>query len=92
MSSCPIPILLFPESLKSINIIIFSQSCGVDLGDKYVVIGGNGAERKVTQYKDTGFDRSLPELVIGRYDHACAKFRNGNGEEVSYIFWMFYVL
>ena len=73
-------------------IIIFSMSCGVDLGDKYIVIGGKGAERKVTQYKDTGFDRSLPELLFGRYNHACAKFRNGNGEEVSLIFFQLYVL
>ena len=44
-----------------------------------------GTEKKVTLYKDTGFDRSLSELLFGRYQHACAKFLNGNGEEVSFI-------
>ena len=70
-------------------IIIFSQSCGVDLGDQYVVIGGKGedAERKVTLYKDTGFYRSRPELLVGRYGHSCDKFQNGNGEMVSLTFY-----
>ena len=49
---------------------MFSDSCGVDLGDKYVVIGGvipqpNGAptrpevevKRKVTLYKDNGYTK-----------------------------------
>ena len=56
----------------------------------YLSIGGTGsrsvgADKKVTLYKDTGFDRSLSELLVGRYQHACAKFLNGNGEEVSFI-------
>ena len=69
-----------------INIIImFSQSCGIDLGDRYVVIGGKDkvAGRKVTLYKDTGFYRSRPELLVGRYGHSCAKFKQGNGEMVG---------
>ena len=56
----------------------------------YLSIGGTRrkgkeAEKKVTLYKDSGFDRSLSELLFGRYQHACAKFLNGNGEEVSFI-------
>ena len=68
------------------NIIMFSQSCGIDLGDQYVVIGGKGATRKVTVYKDIiGFYRALPELLFGRYGHSCAKFQQGNGEMVGFL-------
>ena len=64
----------------------------------YFSIGGTkgyrtvGAEKKVTLYKDTGFDRSLSELLVGRYQHACAKFLNGNGEEVSFILFYVFIL
>merc|ERR1712156_1230501 len=64
------------------------QSCGVDLGDRYLVIGGlinNLGGTKVTQYKDGGFDRVFPDLIIGRYGHACAKFQNGNGDEAIMV-------
>ena len=69
------------------NIIMFSQSCGIDLGDQYVVIGGKdeSARRKVTVYKDTSFYRSRPELQVGRYGHSCAKFQQGNGKMVGFL-------
>ena len=63
--------------------LIFRQSCGIDLGKRFVVIGGKGAERKVVRYKTTGFDRVLPELQQGRFSHVCAKFENGDGKQVS---------
>ena len=64
---------------------MFSQSCGIDLGDRYVVIGGKdeAAGRKVTLYKDTGFYRSRPDLLVGRHGHSCSKFQDGNGETVG---------
>ena len=67
-------------------------SCGIDMGDQYVVIGGWDLEnnirlRKVSLYNDDGFVRSLPDLILGRYEHACARFQNGNGEMVSLIFF-----
>ena len=68
------------------------NSCGIDMGDQYVVIGGWDREnqiglRKVRLYNDNGFVRSLPDLILGRYAHACARFQNGNGEMVSLIFF-----
>ena len=69
--------------------VISRDSCGIDLGEKYVVIGGVGAERKVIQYGPTGFDRVLPELQQGRYSHACAKFENGERKMVSLFFFSF---
>ena len=72
-------------SIKSNNILVVSQSCGVDIGDLYVVIGGTGGLRKVGLYRGDGFVRNLPDLVMGRYDHACAGFQDINGDMVSMI-------
>ena len=49
------------------------------------MIGGKDEEagKKVTLYKDTGFYRSRPDLLVGRFGHSCAKFQNGNGETVG---------
>ena len=74
--------------IKSNNILIFSGSCGVDMGDQYVVIGGEPqvGSRNVTLYNDYGFVRNLPDLVLGRWNHACAGFQDINGDMVGVIF------
>ena len=83
-------------SIRSDNILVFSSSCGVELGDLYVVTGGienpnlpNNLKplgiRKVGLYNDNGFIRNLPDLVMERYDHACAGFQDINGDMVSMI-------
>ena len=62
----------------------FSYSCGIDLGNgQYVVTGGMVTEDKVTQYNETGYVRTLPNMKVRRYNHACASFKNENGEIVS---------
>ena len=46
------------------NISIFSRSCGIDMRDLYVVIGGvenDKGIRKVAIYNDNGFERTLPD-------------------------------
>ena len=73
-------------SIKSSNILVFSLSCGVDMGDQYVVIGGGVGSRNVTLYNDYGFVRNLPDLVLGRFNHACAGFQDINGDMVGVIF------
>ena len=89
-------------SIKRNNIFVFSQSCGVELGDLYVVIGGcdntgtgaaycdgilnKRAIRKVGLYNDNGFVKKLPDLIMGRYNHACAGFQDLNGDMVGVIF------
>ena len=77
-------------SVGGFNLIGPTQgSCGVDMGDLYVVIGGavkGGALRNVTLYNDDGFVRNLPDLVMGRFYHACAGFQDINGDMVGVIF------
>ena len=92
--------------LIKVNILVFSRSCGVDMGDLYVVIGGwdiekNGrygykkcpgckGSRKVGLYRDDGFVRNLPDLIMGRFYHACAGFQDINGDMVSMILFCCY--
>ena len=79
-------------NISHVLVIIFRLACGVDLVDRYVVIGGKGqdAGRKTTMYKDSGFYRSLPELVVGRAAHGCSQFQNGNGETVCLLLFLFF--
>ena len=39
--------------------------------------------KKVTRYSRTGDTKTMPELNIGRYLHACEKFVNDEGATVS---------
>ena len=60
------------------------QSCGIDLGDYFVVTGGYNGISTVTQYSETGFDKHLANLKQGRRLHACSKFVDQNGRTVCY--------
>merc|ERR1711953_1404553 len=54
------------------------QTCGIDLGDRYVVVGGLGGqgEDKVSQYSLTGEMTYLPgKLNTGRYGHSCSQYK-----------------
>ena len=58
--------------------------------DLYVVIRGvenDKGIRKVAIYNDNEFESTLPDLILGRSGHACARFQNGNGDMVSVIFF-----
>ena len=62
-------------------------SCGIDLGDYFVVTGGEIAAVEVdtvTRYSETGFDKDLAPLKQGRRLHACSKFVDQNGRTVCY--------
>ena len=60
-------------------------SCGIDLGDYFVVTGGQGSLNTVARYSETGFDQYLASLNQGRYRHACSKFVDDNGNTVRCI-------
>ena len=76
------------------------------MGDLYVVIGGCEEEvgncnrlgigqrighGKVTVYRDDGFVRNLPDLIMGRWDHACAGFQDINGDMVGVILFCSFI-
>ena len=60
-----------------------SQACGIDLGDRYVVTGGEFSMKKVTLYSLTGNPTDLADLQEGRERHACSSFLDSNGVTVS---------
>ena len=61
------------------------MACGIDLGDTFVVTGGNDGSTKqtVAQYTEDGTMTNLTQLKTGRWGHACAKYINEDGETVS---------
>ena len=65
---------------------LVSYSCGIDLGDYFVVTGGYNGLDKVAQYSETGFDKYLANLNEGRDRHACTKFVDQSGNTVRYFF------
>ena len=60
---------LFSYFHKNNNTFVFSQSCGIDMGDLYVVTEGfenNIGTRKVGLFNDYGFVRRVSDLIQGR--------------------------
>ena len=41
--------------------------------------------RRVVSYNKTGHSKSLADLSVARYDHACGKYENDEGVTVSFI-------
>ena len=66
-----------------LNIIYYRYACGIQTDDTYVITGGRYSKKKVTRYTRTGDTKTMPELNIGRYLHACEKFVNDEGATVS---------
>ena len=67
-----------------------SGACGIELDGEYVVTGGSldgGWEgtRRVTQYGLKGNYTDLPDLLTGRFWHACSKFINHKNQMVSFL-------
>ena len=61
----------------------------MELDEKFVVTGGynssepDNALETVAEYSQAGFVRYLPNMIQGRYRHACSSFINVNGETVG---------
>ena len=77
-----------------------SQACGLSVGNNFVVSGGkedsapNSALDTVVQYSPAGALQYLPALNHRRYNHACAKYTNDNGDNVGshpYLIMLCYV-
>ena len=69
----------------------FRYACGIQTDDEFVVTGGwdesseGRALRRVISYNKTGHSKSLADLSVTRYYHACGKFENDEGVTVSFI-------
>ena len=64
---------------------MYRYACGIDLGDRYVVTGGDDVStyQTVAQYSVTGEVTDLAKLQTGRFGHACSKFMDQDGHLVS---------
>ena len=67
------------------NLFYCSNACGIDLGDRYVVTGGEFSLQTVAQYTLAGEVTYLAELQQGRRKHACTSFIDDNGVTVSLV-------
>ena len=66
---------------------LFSRgSCAIDDGDSVILTGGfegwktkDGiVDGRVSRYDLTGFVEELPQMMIGRAEHACARYNEGS--------------
>ena len=67
------------------NLYYCSWACGIDLGDSYVVTGGEYSLQTVAQYTLAGEVTYIADLQQGRYRHACSSFIDDNGVTVSLL-------
>ena len=69
------------------NISFFSSACAIELEDTVAVTGGWGAFTgpiaTVQVYTISGPQEQLPDLMTGRYQHACAHFVDSEKRVVS---------
>lgn len=67
--------------------MLCSQHCAIEEEDAVILTGGyNGrsvGRVEVTKYDEDGKATNMPDLITGRYNHACGKFTNRHGETVS---------
>ena len=64
-------------------IIIPSYACAISDGSEVVLTGGFGNRKDVTVYSMAGFERNLPDLLVGRQYHACASFLDKHNHKVN---------
>ena len=48
-----------------------------------MVTGGQFSKGNVVRYNEDGFVEDLPQLISGRWSHACSLFTNSRGEKVK---------
>ena len=69
------------------NVLFISSACAIELEDTVLVTGGWGAFTgpiaTVQVYTISGPQEQLPDLVTGRYSHACAHFVDSENRVVS---------
>ena len=67
------------------NLFYCSNACGIDLGDRYVVTGGEFSLQTVARYSLAGDVTYMADLQQGRELHACTSFIDDNGDTVSLL-------
>jgi len=68
---------------------LYSRACGMKTQDKFVITGGDlgraSGLKTVTRYSRTGQPETLPQLNVGRWDHACGSYLTDEGDTVLLV-------
>ena len=59
------------------------MSCSIPDVDSVVVTGGQYSKGDVVRYNEDGFVEDLPQLISGRWSHACSWYTNSQGAMVN---------
>ena len=71
------------EFFIKLCLTLFRYACGIEIDVKFVVTGGYTRQTTVAEFTEAGAVRYLPSFKAGRYNHACPKFVNDDGDTVS---------
>ena len=66
-----------------INYLCSSDACSINLGSTVILTGGVYFQHRVSEYSETGYQRELPKLMTGRFNHGCSYFENEEGTKVD---------
>ena len=66
-----------------INYLCSSDACSINLGSTVILTGGVYFQHRVSEYSETGYQRELPKLMTGRFNHGCSYFENEEGTKVN---------
>ena len=61
----------------------FSAACSIPDGDSVVGTGGQHSKGNVVRYNEDGFVEDLPDLITGRFSHACSWYINSQDKMVK---------
>ena len=67
---------------------MFRCGCGIDLGDSFIITGGddgNRARNRVSKYSKMGFVEDLAHLMEDRALHACSHYKDDGGGQVLLV-------
>ena len=63
--------------------MVFRYHCAIETEEALVLTGGSASMFLVTKYNIEGQAEDLPNLIYGRYNHACGKVTRSDGSIVS---------
>ena len=69
--------------------VISRGACAINAGQTVIVTGGGYSSTRVSEYSETGYIKDYPDLLQGRYNHACTYYTNEQGTKV-YSYMMMY--
>ena len=80
----PIRFYLNPtQKGKLLTFSLLRLSCSIPDGDSVVVTGGHYSKGNVVRYNEVGFVEDLPELITGRFSHACSWYIDSQDKMVK---------